>query len=172
MKEPKKLVFLKKNTTFYIREYNANCDEIIFITSYCRALRNKIVNIKKNFRSQAVRLRHSSNDSVTGFAILSSTVNPYLLSVTNTGRYKLSHIEEYRITKLGGKGVRNFASNYGTVVFCEAVKMGDELKITINGKVKTRILDESDIKGRGSKGRKFHKKVNLVKGDINIVHKL
>ena len=81
----------------------------------------------------------------------------------------MSRIDEYRITNLGGKGVRSFASNYGKVIFCEAVKLGDELKITINGKVKTKILDKSDIKGRTSQGRKFGKKVALVREDVKVV---
>lgn len=89
-----------------------------------------------------------------------------MLTITSHGRYKLSHIDDYRRTSLPGKGVRNFADNYGEVIFCQAVKLGDRLRINQVGKVTVKVLSKDDIRGRAGKGKKLKKVESLRRDEI------
>lgn len=95
----------------------------------------------------------NSNDHVVAMAVVSD--QDMLLTVTENGYGKISHVEDYRKTKRGGKGVITIKTTErnGCVVAVRRVESTDELMVTSkNGKIIRLRVDEIRITGRNAAG--------------------
>ena len=108
-----------------------------------------------------IRDRESDDDRVIGMICVSREESD-LLVVSKNGYGKRSSINDYRITKRGGKGVMTLkiTEKTGNLVAIKEVKTNDELMI-INKSgitIRTSITDENiRVMGRATQGVKLIK---------------
>ncbi len=79
----------------------------------------------------------------------------YIMVLTTKGYGKMSHIDEYRLSNRGGKGVRtvNITDKNGELVAIRAVDgTGDLLIITTNGIIIRMPLEQVKLSGRATQG--------------------
>lgn len=146
-------------------------DEIILATKKGFSIRFKV---KKDVRptgrqSQGVRgIKLSKKDNVLGMVLIHTTLKKedfYLLTATNNGFAKRTHIEGYRAQSRGGKGVINIklSSKIGEVNGLILVKRDDEVMCITQGGILIRIkVQDVRASGRSTQGVKI---INLEKED-------
>ena len=144
-------------------------DEVILATKNGFSIRFKISSIRPTGRqSQGVRGIRLVKDEVIGMVLLEGTLKNqdiYLLTATEGGFAKRSHIKEYRVQSRGGKGIKNIkvSKKIGEVKKILLVKDEDEIVcITQKGiLIRTKVKDIR-ISGRVSQGVKL---INLEEQD-------
>ena len=108
-------------------------------------------------------IRLGAGDIVIGFLVVRSMST--LLVVTNKGFGKRSNIDDYRITRRGGKGVITVKTGEktGTLISIMEINDNDELVIITNsGMVIKQGVKKIRVMGRATQGVKL---INLKEGD-------
>jgi DNA gyrase subunit A len=114
---------------------------------------------------RGVKLAHDK-DAVIGMVIIHDIANATLLVVSENGYGKRSHIEDYRITGRGGKGVKtiNVTPKTGDLVSIMSVTdtSNDLMIITKNGiTIRTKLADIKEA-GRATQGVRL---IKINEGD-------
>lgn len=140
-------------------------DEIIIAGNNGRAVRFNENDIRESGRtSMGVKGFNIDGSYVVGMT--SGSLGKYILSVSQNGYGKLSDINEYRITKRGGKGVKaiNITEKTGTLSALVAVNGDEDALLMSNGGIMIRInLGKFQAKGRATQGFKL---MNLNEGEV------
>ncbi|MDD4182413.1 MAG: DNA gyrase subunit A [Candidatus Omnitrophica bacterium] len=145
-------------------------DEVILITEKGKSIRFEAKDIRPTGRqSQGVRgMKLGKGDVVVGMVLLEGTLKKedfYILTATDNGFAKRSHIEEYRLQSRGGKGIINIkvSAKIGDAKGAILVQDSDEVMcITQKGiLIRTKIKDIRSS-GRSTQGVKI---INLESGD-------
>jgi len=131
--------------------------ELIVATKKGRAIRFKESDVRKMGRlARGVRsIRLSEDDFVVGMARLRE--GGQVLTVTETGYGRISDIDDYRMTKRGGKGVTNYrVAKFGDVAAIKVIDRENEDVILISNNGIIIRIAASDIRvcARPSKGVK------------------
>ncbi|MCP4459876.1 MAG: DNA gyrase subunit A [Cytophagales bacterium] len=103
-------------------------------------------------------IRLGEGEKVVGMVCVRSAEPPQLLVVSEKGYGKRSNLEDYRITKRGGKGVKtiNITEKTGKLVAIQDVEDGDELMIINKSGIAIRMsVDNLRIMGRATQGVKL-----------------
>lgn len=145
-------------------------DEVILATQEGLSIHFKVSDIRPTGRqSMGVRgIRLSKKDIVVGMILIDGTLKKedfYLLTATENGFAKRTHIDEYRLQSRGGKGIINIKAtdkigeSRGLILAQET----DEIMcITQKGiLIRTKVCDVRDS-GRSTQGVKI---INLDQGD-------
>ena len=106
----------------------------------------------------------SETDKVIGMICITRS-DANLLVVSEKGYGKQSSIDDYRITKRGGKGIKtlNITDKTGKLVAIKEVGSEDELMIINRSGITIRIkLDELRVMGRATQGVRL---IKLNEGD-------
>ncbi|MEM6643538.1 MAG: DNA gyrase subunit A [Bacteroidota bacterium] len=115
----------------------------------------------------------SEQEYVVGMVCVDYKNPPNLLVVSEQGYGKRSELEDYRVTKRGGKGVKtlNVTSKTGELVAIKDVVDGDELMIINKSGIAIRMsVDNLRVMGRATQGVKL---IKLNEGDeISAVAKI
>ncbi|MCP4653442.1 MAG: DNA gyrase subunit A [Candidatus Omnitrophica bacterium] len=147
-----------------------NGDEAILATQKGLSIKFTVKDVRSTGRqSQGVRgVRLGKGDIVLGMVLINGTLKKedfYLLSATENGYAKRTHVGEYRLQSRGGKGVINIklAPKIGEVKGLSLVRGDDEVTcITHKGiLIRTKVKDVR-VSGRSTQGVKI---INLEKGD-------
>lgn len=99
-------------------------------------------------------------ETVVGMVCVRGEEPPQLLVVSEKGYGKRSNLEDYRITKRGGKGVKtiNVTEKTGKLVAIQDVEDGDELMIINRSGIAIRMeVDSLRVMGRATQGVKLIK---------------
>jgi DNA gyrase subunit A len=163
-------ITLDKNDRLVGAEICEDKDEVILITEKGKSIRFKVEDIRPTGRqSQGVRgMKLGKGDVVVGMVLLEGTLKKedfYILTATENGFAKRSHIEEYRLQSRGGKGVINIkaSAKIGDAKGAILVQDSDEVMcITQKGiLIRTKIKDIRSS-GRSTQGVKI---INLESAD-------
>jgi DNA gyrase subunit A len=119
----------------------------------------------------------SNNEFVVGMVCVDYKNPPNLLVVSEKGFGKRSELEDYRITKRGGKGVKtlNVTDKTGQLVAIKDVVDGDDLMIINKSGIAIRMsVDALRVMGRATQGVKLIKlndtdEISAVEKISNIV---
>ena len=106
----------------------------------------------------------SDGDAVIGMVVIKREAT--LLVVTELGLGKCSHIDDYRVQKRGGKGIKtvNRTEKTGDVVALMEVLPEDEIMlITKTGQTIRAPVKDVRVAGRNTQGVKL---MNLEEGDL------
>jgi DNA gyrase subunit A len=145
-------------------------DEVVLATAKGLSVRFAVKDIRPTGRqSQGVRgIRLSKGDIALGMVLIQGTLKKedfHLLTATENGFAKRTHIEEYRLQSRGGKGVRNIkiSPKIGEVKGLILVRDDDEIMcITQKGiLIRTKVKDIR-TSGRSTQGVRI---INLEKSD-------
>jgi DNA gyrase subunit A len=140
-------------------------NDIVIGTKKGLAIRFKESDVREMGRTATgVRgIRLGAGDIVIGFLVVRSM--SALLVVTNKGYGKRSSIDDYRITRRGGKGVITVKTGEktGTLISIMEINDNDELVIITNsGMVIKQGVKKIRVMGRATQGVKL---INLKEGD-------
>lgn len=135
-------------------------DHVVIANSAGRAIHFNESDVRPMGRNAAgVRgISLKSDEHVIGMVCVPSVEPPQLLVVSEKGYGKRSSLEDYRITKRGGKGVKtiNITEKTGRLVAIQDVKDGDELMIINKSGIAIRMgIDSLRIMGRATQGVKL-----------------
>jgi len=153
-----------------VKLINGN-EEVIIATKNGKAIRFKATDVRDMGRNaRGVKgITLIDNDEVVGMDIITYGS---LLTITENGYGKRTDFSEYRITKRGGKGIKNIITNArnGLVVGIKSVTDNDEIMITSShGKVIRVPVNTIRVQGRNTQGVKimdleeFDKVVSIAK---------
>lgn len=140
-------------------------DEIIIAGNNGRAVRFNENDIRESGRT-SMGVKGFNIDGSYVIGMTSGSLGKYILSVSQNGYGKLSDINEYRITKRGGKGVKaiNITEKTGTLSALVAVNGDEDALLMSNGGIMIRInLGNFQAKGRATQGFKL---MNLNDGEM------
>lgn len=140
-------------------------DEIIIAGNNGRAVRFNENDIRESGRT-SMGVKGFNIDGSYVIGMTSGSLGKYILSVSQNGYGKLSDINEYRITKRGGKGVKaiNITEKTGTLSALVAVNGDEDALLMSNGGIMIRInLGKFQAKGRATQGFKL---MNLNEGEV------
>ena len=123
----------------------------------------------------------SEADEVIGMITLNSeqTADHQVLVVSEKGYGKRSPVDEYRITKRGGKGVKTIqvTDKTGKLIAIKSVKEDDQLMIINRSGMTIRMdLSEMRVLGRATQGvrlidlRKNDKIAAVARVDLSLIH--
>ena len=137
-------------------------DHVVIANSVGRAIHFNESDVRAMGRNAAgVRgIRLGEGESVVGMVCVRSTEPPQLLVVSEKGYGKRSNLEDYRITKRGGKGIKtiNITDKTGKLVAIRDVEDGDELMIINKSGIAIRMpVDTLRVMGRATQGVKLIK---------------
>ncbi len=121
----------------------------------------------------------TDKEFVVGMVCVDYKNPPNLLVVSERGYGKRSELEDYRVTKRGGKGVKtlNVTDKTGELVALKDVVDGDELMIINKSGIAIRMsIDNLRVMGRATQGVKLIKlnendeisaveKISMIEGD-------
>jgi len=135
-------------------------DHVVIASSAGRAIHFHESDARAMGRNAAgVRgIRLGDGEVVVGMVCVRSTDPPQLLVVSEKGYGKRSNLEDYRITKRGGKGVKtiNITEKTGKLVAIQDVEDGDELMIINKSGIAIRMpVDTLRVMGRATQGVKL-----------------
>ncbi|MFQ6054775.1 MAG: DNA gyrase C-terminal beta-propeller domain-containing protein, partial [Methanosarcinales archaeon] len=139
-----------------VKLINGN-EEVIIATKNGKAIRFKAIDVRDMGRNaRGVKgITLNENDEVVSMDIISYGS---LLTVTENGFGKRTDFSEYRITKRGGKGIKNIitSARNGLVVGIKSVTDNDEIMITSShGKVIRVPVNTIRVQGRNTQGVKI-----------------
>lgn len=142
-------------------------DHVIIASSAGRAIHFHESDARAMGRNAAgVRgIRLGAGEVVVGMVCARSTAVPQLLVISERGFGKRSNLEDYRITKRGGKGVKtiNITEKTGKLIAIQDVEDGDELMIINRSGIAIRMpVDSMRVMGRATQGVKL---IQLNKND-------
>ena len=141
-------------------------DEVILGNENGKAIRFPVSEIRAAGRkSSGVRGMNVDGGKIVGMSIASE--EKYLLSISANGYGKMTAIDQYRLTKRGGKGVKsiNVTEKTGNLVKIRSVSGLEQLLIITTEGIAVRTeLKQISISGRGSMGVK----IISTKGDSEV----
>ena len=145
---------------------NGNND-IMLAARKGKAIRFKETDVRNMGRTAAgVRgIRLNENDEVIGMICVENNNEEHVLVVSENGYGKRSLLEDYRITKRGGKGVKtiNITEKTGKLIAIKNVKDGDDLMIINKSGLTIRLnVDTVRVAGRATQGVRL---IKLKDGD-------
>ncbi|NOZ33705.1 MAG: DNA gyrase subunit A [Chlorobi bacterium] len=145
---------------------NGNND-IMLAARNGKATRFNETDVRKMGRTAAgVRgIRIDKEDEVIGMICVENNNEEHILVVSENGYGKRSHLEDYRITKRGGKGVKtiNITPKTGKLIAIKNVKDGDDLMIINKSGLTIRLsVDTVRVAGRATQGVRL---IKLKDGD-------
>jgi DNA gyrase subunit A len=114
---------------------------------------------------RGIKLSDEPGDEVVGMVCVQDISETTILVVSEKGYGKRTHVEDYRITNRGGKGVKtiNITDKTGRLIAIKGVTDNDELMIINRSGITIRLAVESiNILGRATQGVKL---INLRNGD-------
>lgn len=142
-------------------------NEVILAKKSGKAIRFNEADVRPMGRTAAgvrgVRLE-DENDEVVGMVCVGNLEEETVMVVSEKGYGKRTAVEDYRITKRGGKGVKtlNITEKTGNLVAIKAVTDDDQLMIINKSGIAIRLpLDELRVMGRATQG------VRLIKMKSN-----
>jgi DNA gyrase subunit A len=135
-------------------------DEVVIANSAGRAIHFNESDVRPMGRNAAgvKGISLKEDEVVVGMVCVPSENPPQLLVVSEKGYGKRSNLEDYRITKRGGKGVKtlNVTEKTGKLVAIQDVQDGDELMIINKSGIAIRMgIDNLRIMGRATQGVKL-----------------
>ena len=135
-------------------------DHVIIASSGGRAINFKESDVRPMGRNASgVRgINLAAGEVVVGMVCVRSTEPPQLLVVSEKGFGKRSSLEDYRVTKRGGKGVKtiNITEKTGKLVAIQDVEDGDELMIINKSGIAIRMeVENLRVMGRATQGVKL-----------------
>lgn len=145
-------------------------DEVILATKKGFSIRFNLKEIRPTGRqSRGVRgIRLSKGDITLGMSLLKGSIKKgdnYILTATENGFAKRTHVKEYRLQSRGGKGVINIklSSKIGEVRALALVSLEDEIVcITQKGVLIRTKAGDIRVSGRSTQGVRV---INLDKDD-------
>lgn len=145
-------------------------DEVILITGKGKSIRFEVKDVRPTGRqSQGVRgINLGKGDIVVGMVLIQGTLKKedfYILTATENGFAKRSHIEEYRLQSRGGKGIINIkvSSKIGQARGVILVQDQDEVMCITQKGILIRIrIKDIRSSGRSTQGVRI---INLESGD-------
>ena len=145
---------------------NGNND-IMLAARKGKAIRFKETDVRNMGRTAAgVRgILLNENDEVIGMICVENNNEEHVLVVSENGYGKRSLLEDYRITKRGGKGVKtiNITEKTGKLIAIKNVKDGDDLMIINKSGLTIRLnVDTVRVAGRATQGVRL---IKLKDGD-------
>ena len=114
---------------------------------------------------RGIKLSNEPGDEVVGMVCVQDISETTILVVSEKGYGKRTHVEDYRITNRGGKGVKtiNITEKTGKLIAIKGVTDNDDLMIINRSGITIRLAVESiSILGRATQGVKL---INLRNGD-------
>ena len=145
---------------------NGNND-IMLAARKGKAIRFKETDVRNMGRTAAgVRgIRLNEDDEVIGMICVENNNEEHVLVVSENGYGKRSLLEDYRITKRGGKGVKtiNITEKTGKLIAIKNVMDGDDLMIINKSGLTIRLnVDTVRVAGRATQGVRL---IKLKDGD-------
>ena len=142
-------------------------NDIMLAARNGKAVRFKETDVRPMGRTAAgVRgIRIESNDEVVGMICVENNNEEHVLVVSKNGYGKRSLLDDYRITKRGGKGVKtiNITEKTGKLIAIKNVKDGDDLMIINKSGLTIRLaVDTVRVAGRATQGVRL---IKLKDGD-------
>ncbi len=135
-------------------------DQVVIASSGGRAIHFSEADVRSMGRNASgVRgINLGKEEFVVGMVCVRKEDPPQLLVVSEKGYGKRSNLEDYRITKRGGKGVKtiNITDKTGKLVAIQDVEDGDELMIINKSGIAIRMeVDTLRVMGRATQGVKL-----------------
>ncbi len=132
-------------------------NDIVLAAGNGKAVRFKESDVRSMGRNTSgVRgIRLEENDKVVGMICIEDAENEHILVVSEKGYGKRSAIEDYRITKRGGKGVKtiNITEKTGKLIAIKNVNEEDELMIINRSGLAIRLeIRDIRVAGRATQG--------------------
>ncbi len=142
-------------------------NDIMLAARNGKAIRFKETDVRNMGRTAAgVRgIRLNADDEVIGMICVENNNEEHVLVVSENGYGKRSLLEDYRITKRGGKGVKtiNITEKTGKLIAIKNVKDGDDLMIINKSGLTIRLnVDTIRVAGRATQGVRL---IKLKDGD-------
>jgi len=142
-------------------------NDIMLAARNGKAIRFKETDVRNMGRTAAgVRgIRLNADDEVIGMICVENNNEEHVLVVSENGYGKRSLLEDYRITKRGGKGVKtiNITEKTGKLIAIKNVKDGDDLMIINKSGLTIRLhVDTVRVAGRATQGVRL---IKLKDGD-------
>ncbi len=142
-------------------------NDIMLAAKNGKAIRFKETDVRNMGRTAAgVRgIRLNDNDEVIGMICVENNNEEHVLVVSENGYGKRSLLEDYRITKRGGKGVKtiNITEKTGKLIAIKNVQDGDDLMIINKSGLTIRLnVDTIRVAGRATQGVRL---IKLKEGD-------
>ncbi|NPA67593.1 MAG: DNA gyrase subunit A [Chlorobi bacterium] len=142
-------------------------NDIMLAARNGKAVRFKETDVRNMGRTAAgVRgIRLDKGDEVIGMICLENNNEEHVLVVSENGYGKRSLLEDYRITKRGGKGVKtiNITEKTGKLIAIKNVKDGDDLMIINKSGLTIRLsVDTIRVAGRATQGVRL---IKIKEGD-------
>ncbi len=142
-------------------------NDIMLAARNGKAIRFNETDVRNMGRTAAgVRgIRLNADDEVIGMICVESNNEEHVLVVSENGYGKRSLLEDYRITKRGGKGVKtiNITEKTGKLIAIKNVKDGDDLMIINKSGLTIRLnVDTVRVAGRATQGVRL---IKLKDGD-------
>ena len=161
----KKFITLKDNDELVSVKKTTGNDEILMASSNGRMVR---------FNESTVRIMGRSASGVRGINLDGGILvgmeivepNEYVLVITEKGYGKKTHVDEYRITNRGGKGVKtvNITEKNGSIVSFKTVDDSKDLMIITDSGIIIRLaVDKISTMSRVTQGVKL---INLKEDSI------
>jgi len=114
---------------------------------------------------RGIKLSDDPGDEVVGMVCVQDISETTVLVVSEKGYGKRTHVEDYRITNRGGKGIKtiNITEKTGRLIAIKGVTDNDDLMIINRSGITIRLAVENiSVLGRATQGVKL---INLRKGD-------
>lgn len=159
---------VKEGDTLVSASLTSGKDEIMIATKYGKAIRfpqETLRPIGRNASGVRGITLGSENDEVIGMVIISDPENDTILVVSEKGYGKRTHVDAYRITNRGGKGVitLNITDKTGDLIAIQKVTDENDLMIINKSGVAIRMsVEELRVMSRNTQGVRL---INLKKND-------
>lgn len=129
-------------------------EEIILAASNGKAIRFKESDVRSMGRS-AAGVRGMNVDGARVIGMTTNTEGENICVVTKYGYGKMTHVDEYRLSHRGGKGVKtvNITSKNGDLIAIRAVNGNEDLMIMTNEGIIIRLpMEQVKSAGRATQG--------------------
>ncbi len=168
----KKAIVIREDDELIAVDLTDGNSEILMANRNGRAIRFHEGKIRAMGRVSAgvrgMRLDEDPADAIVGLVTLSADSSHTILTLSEKGYGKRSHLDSYRITNRGGKGVRtmNITDRTGHLVAFESVTDDNDLVIINQSGITIRVrVSDIKIAGRATQGVHI---INLDKRGDNI----
>jgi len=141
-------------------------DEILFTSRFGQAIKFKETDVRGMGRGArgVIGIRLDKGDEVVSLDVIENP-NVQILTVTEMGYGKRTNVDQYRLTKRGGKGVMTMKSSKKIGKVVRALQVTDDVQvmlITSNSKMIRLKVSDISLLRRGTMGVKL---INLESGE-------
>lgn len=170
----KKAIGLKENDELVDVKLTKEGDNLIIAASTGKAVRFVESSIRSSGRS-SMGVRGINNDGGFTIGTANESEGPYVLVITEKGYGKFSDVNEYRLSKRGGKGVKTLkiTEKNGGIVAIKSINGDEDLLITTNDGIVIRTsLEQLRSMGRASQGVRMIKvSENSFVSSVEVIEK-